>query len=891
MADDAELSSSYRRFAELATSAVSSGWLHPLDASGRILRVTVRRGTRDVTASKSRSSLQTIVLDTGTGRCVSTPPSPMDVLSYSLSPTGRFACAIKKETPPSNGGGADSKPTVVLEIWSVDSGVLLRVITPDAQLHGDPLADAWFGDVSWSADEAFVAYLAEATPPTASSFFEPAPVSKGAASARPSLPKGSQFDYEASGRVESWGEKYDAVRLPRLFVADINGGRVVEVRGIPPHVAVGQPEWAPAEPLSSSESDAAAGAPRRFVLTYTGWTVSPRRLGIIYCYQRRCGLYAVDLTRELFTPTAAAAPTAPVGDAAAAAQGPASPPPPQHVLLTPGDEIARFGRFSPSRTPDAEGGSTAAAPVVLVYLSSSGPAAHVHNGAVALKALDWEVWGGGAALATVAAAAAEGVPAIAAKEPLDAHEKREWSQMMKEPLNAHEEESAESASTANTSSATIPTAVTTAAIASGLPSLILVPSIDTPSAARGVVSSAPLPSPVPPYSSASSSSASSGSSPLGPALLSHFPSLYMHGFTSGGAAGCGGGFSADGSTLYVMSLLGHRHTVLKVDVGAALVEARERSAGGALSDGSNKPQSRSSSKRGGGASPAGTAGAAVVTCVSEEASGLALLPTWGMSSTSSTGSSGAASVQASSSDAAATALIAACGPGVIWGGAQWGAGGGAHCVGSSSLLALCPLPAAHCGPRAVALLVVASSPTHPDRLGVLLSAQESTSWITGVETKPTGVFALPSWAAGVVEAAAAAAAVASAAPGGKTKTGSTVSTTTGALVQSQPPWERLSDISISIKGLSGRISPSSSSSAVGSPVLSLAASTRALGTAIAGLTWRPIRVRPTVGDASQLFTALLLHSPSSSGRTKEYSSNSSSSSVPLVVVPHGERDS
>ena len=61
----------------------------------------------------------------------------------------------------------------------------------------------------------------------------------------------------------------------------IYSGEVCAVEGISKSLSVGQVIWAPlAEGLSQ-------------YLVFVGWTSEPRKLGIKYCYNRSCALYAV----------------------------------------------------------------------------------------------------------------------------------------------------------------------------------------------------------------------------------------------------------------------------------------------------------------------------------------------------------------------------------------------------------------------------------------------------------------------------------------------------------------------------------------------------------------------------------------------------------------------
>lgn len=107
---------------------------------------------------------------------------------------------------------------------------------------------------------------------------------------------------------ETWGETYSKKRIPALFVVNISrcvyihpeeivykycvfmrnitcscSGEVRPVKQIPRSLSVGQVIWAP----SSSYS-----------LVFVAWSSdngfqeTPRKLGIKYCYNRPCALYA-----------------------------------------------------------------------------------------------------------------------------------------------------------------------------------------------------------------------------------------------------------------------------------------------------------------------------------------------------------------------------------------------------------------------------------------------------------------------------------------------------------------------------------------------------------------------------------------------------------------------
>lgn len=58
-------------------------------------------------------------------------------------------------------------------------------------------------------------------------------------------------------------------------------GETQAVKGIEKRLSVGQVVWAP--PVGESHQ----------YLVFVGWSADPRKLGIKYCYNRTCALYAV----------------------------------------------------------------------------------------------------------------------------------------------------------------------------------------------------------------------------------------------------------------------------------------------------------------------------------------------------------------------------------------------------------------------------------------------------------------------------------------------------------------------------------------------------------------------------------------------------------------------
>ena len=108
-----------------------------------------------------------------------------------------------------------------------------------------------------------------------------------------------------------------------LFVADIGGtGKVKEITGISTDLTPGQPRFS---------------RDGKYVV-YTAWGCEPRKLGMIYCYQRPCNLYSVPVVALLAGMVAEET----TGDKEQVEDGE------KHTCLCPSWRLARSARFSPS---------------------------------------------------------------------------------------------------------------------------------------------------------------------------------------------------------------------------------------------------------------------------------------------------------------------------------------------------------------------------------------------------------------------------------------------------------------------------------------------------------------------------------------------------------------
>ncbi|KAM3708097.1 hypothetical protein ACJW31_02G073000 [Castanea mollissima] len=167
----------------------------------------------------------------------------------------------------------ESESPSQFEIWG--SSQLEKEFHIPQSVHGSVYTDGWFEGISWNSDETLIAYVAEEPSPSKPTFNDLG-YKKGGSSDKDCSSWKGQGDWE-----EEWGETYAGKRQPALFVININSGEVQAVKGIKKSLSIGQVVWAP------STKD------MHQYLVFVGWSSDTRKLGIKYCYNRPCALYAV----------------------------------------------------------------------------------------------------------------------------------------------------------------------------------------------------------------------------------------------------------------------------------------------------------------------------------------------------------------------------------------------------------------------------------------------------------------------------------------------------------------------------------------------------------------------------------------------------------------------
>lgn len=159
------------------------------------------------------------------------------------------------------------------EIWS--SCQVEKEFHIPRSIHGSVYIDGWFEGISWNTDETLIAYIAEEPVPAKPNFNSFGYVKGDIDKKDPGSWKG-QGEFE-----EEWGECYAGKRQPAAFGINVESGEVTAVQGIGKSFSVGQVVWAP--PIDKDHQ----------YLVLVGWPSDGRKLGIKYCYNRPCALYAV----------------------------------------------------------------------------------------------------------------------------------------------------------------------------------------------------------------------------------------------------------------------------------------------------------------------------------------------------------------------------------------------------------------------------------------------------------------------------------------------------------------------------------------------------------------------------------------------------------------------
>lgn len=229
------------------------------------LVATVHRSWRDLNEDSMRLQIDTLVAGPGKGALERLSMPAVDgvkPVAMEVSQSGRVTCVIRN--------AQDDRP--IIELNSIDGGCFK---VDASEHHGKVVGDGFIGLISFSKDEKFVAYVAnsKARFKKLNSLLD---ITEDAAS------RGSKFE-----PLEDWGEKYDGVSSTVVCIINVLTGKVTLLPPIP------------GGERTSGQPVLRVGADGSYSVIFTSWRSQPKRLGMIYCYQRPCELYKADVTQLL----------------------------------------------------------------------------------------------------------------------------------------------------------------------------------------------------------------------------------------------------------------------------------------------------------------------------------------------------------------------------------------------------------------------------------------------------------------------------------------------------------------------------------------------------------------------------------------------------------------
>jgi len=355
------------------SAAVTLSNAHVIQHSNAQMLLRVTRTVEDIDNDKKRDYEYTLSIPTSNkDSSVFFPPVPPTEVHPNIqiqipSPSGNKIAKIRADENNKKDG---SPARQVLEVWDVlTSSLIHRIALPTNQEHGKVISDAvTFGKPSWSTDEKVLVYAAERKAPETTSFFDSQNFQAESGSKK--IPGGKAT--LGLGKSEGWGEQYrEQEPLLDLFLVNVETGRIQKVHNVPGMFS----EQGDSSSLGSYSIGQPIFSPDGKSLVYTAWDAGggpdmAKRLGMVYCQQRACKIYASSITsvlnfiaRPMEYPVKKDSPTR---DS-------------DYVCLTPNLRLAKSPRFSPPK-PDSS--------CSLIFIGSE-KGFDTHFGHIGLYSMDW----------------------------------------------------------------------------------------------------------------------------------------------------------------------------------------------------------------------------------------------------------------------------------------------------------------------------------------------------------------------------------------------------------------------------------------------------------------------------------------------------------------------
>ncbi|XP_060833609.1 acylamino-acid-releasing enzyme-like isoform X2 [Rhopalosiphum padi] len=213
---------------------------------------------------------QTVFSNYKTYTSVSPPTDITNELISAYSKSNKYFCVVREVE-----SGKEIKQ--YLEVWA-DCSLVKNYDLSALDVHGKIYADAEFGTLEWSPDETKIVYIAEKKVPKSEPFYK----QKSKASAdkdgvnNDTVP-GKEYDWS-----QDWGEQLVGKITPVLVVCDIKTDSIDVLQNIPNDVNPATATWIP-------DGNGVVAI---------GYTITPRKLGLIYCTNRPSHVFSLTLSGE-----------------------------------------------------------------------------------------------------------------------------------------------------------------------------------------------------------------------------------------------------------------------------------------------------------------------------------------------------------------------------------------------------------------------------------------------------------------------------------------------------------------------------------------------------------------------------------------------------------------
>ncbi|XP_003247213.1 acylamino-acid-releasing enzyme isoform X2 [Acyrthosiphon pisum] len=214
---------------------------------------------------------QTVFSDYKTYTLTSPPTDITNELISAHSKSTKYFCVVREIE-----SGKDIKQ--YLEVWA-DCSLVKNYDLSALDVHGKIYADAEFGTLEWSPDETKIVYIAEKKVPKSEPFYKQKPkasADKDGVDNSDTVP-GKEYDWS-----QDWGEQLVGKITPVLVVCDIKTDTIDVLSNIPNDVNPAAATWTP---------DGKG-------VVAIGYSITPRKLGLIYCTNRPSHVFSLTLSGQ-----------------------------------------------------------------------------------------------------------------------------------------------------------------------------------------------------------------------------------------------------------------------------------------------------------------------------------------------------------------------------------------------------------------------------------------------------------------------------------------------------------------------------------------------------------------------------------------------------------------